>query len=1171
MAHSAALHKSWEVHKDAILDLYLKQNKTLSDVMTAMAQRGFKRTKPQYERILKSWGATKNISKDEWKYITKRLQRREATNKATSVRVRGCIVSRAKIHKQRKLYEYQSTFSRISSQFRAISIPSSPPGIEIFTPEVSPSPISRAPFIPEEPSMNKFNFLEMIGTPWEPFHDLASSLAFAEEATSFYCRKSDITHISPPQRLEYRLAQSAKLSKVALAWDIHEPTWNSVVAIHRMLCKPEAFVPRVLSQSSRAEFDAIVGVSGKMSEIELMRLAIVSLSNNHDAHIIAPFIVKLAEDQRLRLLFRALLTAQTDTFNAAAEKLLLPAVRAENIEMVKILIEAGVDVNLRPESDAQTALQCSIESENLTLVAYLLDSGVTDWRASYCLDRTHGSRQISGTVLDLAIRRGYEVVAQMLLERAHQHKDQSFEVTTLTLRHALFEGRAGVVKHLLQRWPDILGSSTLIHWLSYEAAAARRGGPHLPNGTSHLLHRPGFTDDEMLKDCGDVLAAACIRPNMAVVQKLLSRKISINEPATGVTLAPNTAHNASMFEKALSDIRGRSALHVAIAYGHTSLVRLLLEHGADSQQICGSYPIQVAARMGHRAIIEMLLKSGASVNATVGRVRNPSDDQDHLSHLTALHLAILEGHFDVALTLHEAQGSLLGANGDRSRQSIAESVLPMIMQRGSQYLVEIAIVEWCPWAVLNANFISIGVTRFGHSFFSFLMKNGVTFDAAEARLPVICREICLDNAEIVDELVSDCHEHYGMMPQHHRTRALVLAVRLERQSIAETMLRIGYSPFEIISETSEDGLVHIDREYNFRVGDSPVAVAFSELQSLKYAELLLDWEPGLSSSRQRLLRFQRLCEAYVSASCKDVWCYELEELLRVQGISTTQVDRYLGRGYFESALRNALSNFVEKRNYLAFKRILIENRGRLGSLINSSLRNGQHTPLQIVAWQNEGDLVRDILQLGADVNAVAREVQGATALQFAAMNGNFEIVNILLEAGANINADPAAVDGRTAIEGAAEWGRLHMVGHLLDLGADMKDHSNYRRTVYRAWKNGHHTIVRKVQAWRIKKCGDDDYESPETIVESMTLDELTFADGAAKWNHPNWQSSANGTGPLGCKQAPTTLDPDQLEDGLFEHGPHVVRDLDEEEKPQSIYCESLCPYWFEYESGSEST
>ena len=124
-----------------------------------------------------------------------------------------------------------------------------------------------------------------------------------------------------------------------------------------------------------------------------------------------------------------------------------------------------------------------------------------------------------------------------------------------------------------------------------------------------------------------------------------------------------------------------------------------------------------------------------------------------------------------------------------------------------------------------------------------------------------------------------------------------------------------------------------------------------------------------------------------------------------------------------------------------------------------------HSPLQCAVRDGSVQLVKKLLEAGAEVNAEPMQINGATALQFAAMLGHFEMLRILLEANADINAPPGLYGGRSAIEGAAEWGRLDLVRYLLDIGADVrgKENSNYRRAVYRAYMHGHRILVSMIQ------------------------------------------------------------------------------------------------------------
>ena len=75
----------------------------------------------------------------------------------------------------------------------------------------------------------------------------------------------------------------------------------------------------------------------------------------------------------------------------------------------------------------------------------------------------------------------------------------------------------------------------------------------------------------------------------------------------------------------------------------------------------------------------------------------------------------------------------------------------------------------------------------------------------------------------------------------------------------------------------------------------------------------------------------------------------------------------------------------------------------------------QRTALRAAAWGGHEEIVRALLQHGADVNRTDDE--GRTALIAAAYMGHSEIVEHLLDYGAEI--DHADSDGRTALSVAA--------------------------------------------------------------------------------------------------------------------------------------------------------
>jgi ankyrin repeat protein len=137
-----------------------------------------------------------------------------------------------------------------------------------------------------------------------------------------------------------------------------------------------------------------------------------------------------------------------------------------------------------------------------------------------------------------------------------------------------------------------------------------------------------------------------------------------------------------------------------------------------------------------------------------------------------------------------------------------------------------------------------------------------------------------------------------------------------------------------------------------------------------------------------------------------------------------------------TALQLAISENLEYLDSLRMDlvRFLLDN----GADVNA--QPGEYTgrtALQhaVSVGQPHIPLVDLLLNRGAKVNAPAGRISGITALQGAAIRGNIRLVKRLLELGADPNALGAEENGRTALEGAAENGRLDTVCLLLDNGA----------------------------------------------------------------------------------------------------------------------------------------
>ena len=105
-----------------------------------------------------------------------------------------------------------------------------------------------------------------------------------------------------------------------------------------------------------------------------------------------------------------------------------------------------------------------------------------------------------------------------------------------------------------------------------------------------------------------------------------------------------------------------------------------------------------------------------------------------------------------------------------------------------------------------------------------------------------------------------------------------------------------------------------------------------------------------------------------------------------------------------------------------------------GTPIESTGEHGE-TALHGAVAGGHVDIVRLLLQRGADPDAIASDGHDSTPLRIAIMFGRDESVDALLEGGATV--DLADSEGNTAIFGAAALGHATIVESLVDRGAEV--------------------------------------------------------------------------------------------------------------------------------------
>ncbi|MCJ1464534.1 hypothetical protein MMC07_003147 [Pseudocyphellaria aurata] len=142
---------------------------------------------------------------------------------------------------------------------------------------------------------------------------------------------------------------------------------------------------------------------------------------------------------------------------------------------------------------------------------------------------------------------------------------------------------------------------------------------------------------------------------------------------------------------------------------------------------------------------------------------------------------------------------------------------------------------------------------------------------------------------------------------------------------------------------------------------------------------------------------------------------------------------------------------------------------KAGADVNARRRDGNFTALGIAASNSHDEVVRYLLEQGAEVDVQDEEF--GTPLYIAAENGCLPIVRQLLEHRANVNLTGGL--HRRPLNVAAYFGHLEVVQLLLQKDVDVDPDEDYRygSALGAASRKGHHDIVRLLlgKGWKVNR------------------------------------------------------------------------------------------------------
>ncbi|PVI06284.1 ankyrin [Periconia macrospinosa] len=1084
MSKRALENREWENHRAEIVRLY--EVKSLAEVMTAMrASAGFVRTKCQYERRLKAWRINKYSKSDDWKFIASRYHARQLEGRQTAVEIRGEMIADRKVRKEIARQGYETTLERLTYHPR---LPT-PPGIRLYPPPRSPvavenglekvSDTSRSLPQPTPMAWTESLLLDLAeATPWHQFAVTIRPMSIgSDNLLTFPDNRIDDHPIltSTLNTDNGDLINATKRSKIREWYDDilcsqYITSELSNVWIHPACIHPTNYLPLSRNAASQIDTKTVLELTTRCSPVEFLKHAMYLISNNFDNYNnnLGSAIFELLRVYQNRSFLQHLIDQKLVSAAGFLEKLVFPAIKDSNISLLKMIIDSGWSIQgktLGPGNlSGKTALQLSIEMDREDVVEFLLNQGANGNESripkqTQLLQNHHHWFHSSNyeNFLELAASSGRFTLVRKLLIPRPQFTHGNPQITIVVLQFAILYGDLESFRFLLARAQELHPQVQAEPWMLLEAASVQRSHAmfsevlELFSTTTHGLNPAGM---------GGVLAAAYMSQDLDRVKILHDIGASLTTVPGIFTDNTHDCRNYDIgyvlnFELQIESppfcFLPMSILHLATERDDIDTVAFLIYNGADVNQSCRYLsPLQIAVYRRNKIIVQVLLEAGADVDMAVGDIdHHPREYCD---------LELIVGRPTVRLALESGSDVILETllqYGPNIARFTDYDLLHWAIQGKNSKLVNRVIQNFKTTANVSSDILADCVINLGcHIGFQIISEITDLDPAVFYSVEVMYAIIFHHDSSCLQGFLKEARTILGDLPSIYAASGMAFACTMGYFDLLNIFLDAGARPYETPA-----------RQFHIRCA----------LVELVYARK--------TSALDVLSTLINACDRPEREDDELIWKTALFE-----------ISNSLLQASFEGRRHDLAAYLVSLGAELNAPAIVI-----LGTTF--------HTALQYSAQFPNESLLELLLYKGATPFASPAISHGATATQFAAISGNFKNLSILLKHGVDINEPPGDHEGRTAIEGAAEHGRLDMVRFLLEAGANVKSKTsyNYRRTIYRAWENGHGTICQMIQNWKAQRYGLDECESLETIVRTITEDELDFESPAAKIRYLEWR------------------------------------------------------------------
>jgi len=912
-------------------------------------------------------------------------------------------------------------------------------------------------------------------TPWRHFLRHLSSIIPSDTGLQHTTGTNSNHHAGfitqPPSALsgDSSLVSEAFINKfdelLCLEW-LDESLWELEVT-------PAVFTPNLYLPSCIFGLQDIRTQSSDLStisrQLEMLKHVVFLISNNFETHMLAKHVLILAQDRGNREFLKRLLCSKSSTLQACAEKLFREVLVSCDLEMVEILLGAGVDL-----SGHGYALFRAFESGRQDIALTLINRGFKITRKSFVDAIYFGKIELFDILADIKRNLFEDIKAQ-----------------PWTLFEAAILGDLGPIGSITKRerpsdiqYCQSVAMCEALHTRGFDIMATNIFNEGSPLACAFLTGNE-LLINKLLRLGADIDSRMCARemPSFPINTRLVYEyTISLPNMRPIHTAILNGSierfHRVLAKGADLSQPEHCSPIQLAVMKRDIEMVRILLEHQFDPNSVTrdflgclpgliGLSAVHIALELGEEDIFDMLLENGA--HFSVFR-RCPCISYDETLSQPAIEYGLYYPHHSISCHYEENYSNPLLSATREKNSSLMRKVLNIAIKQYRWWMTPVALKRCL--SLLDWSYVSQGLDE------DAFPAHAICFAMASICGTHENASIYITTMVKTKKIYPDC-----------ALQAFIHASATGNESLIHLFLDNGYWPDEF-----SDLEVNKRNKFDEPDQNSPLESALENHSKTMRYIMYEFYKKSLYKAHQNTFK-QHFRQAFgIAVKCGDL---ELVQMLA----TAIGVNHLFYKGWdtrypvvFRSTHSVQLAIWYKK---FVLAHWLLDHGAQSESLDTGY--TGLESPLQIAVRYQNMDLIKKLLERGADVNHEPMRYNGITAIQMAAISGRFDILKLLIEAGGDINALPGIVEGRSAIEGAAEFGRLDMVSYLLQLGVDIKGKSNrnYERAVYRAAKHHHWALARMLQSWKAEN--DEDYDevsdSVDTIINMLDPRETIMSKG----------------------------------------------------------------------------